>query len=415
MSWRDRLKEAAYISPSGTRITFDYRDVSRLLQKKTTSFEFPDADGSFVQDLGRAGRRYPLRVSFSGTDYDLVTPIFESALEEKGVGVLEHPLYGTVNVVPFGRITRRDALVTAGNQAIIEVTFFETIKLIYPQSQRDPGSEIAQAINAYNETSSNEFGEEMSVGTTFERVSLQNEYKRLQGFARNVLSPIANSQDDTRRRFDAIFDSINASIVLLTSTPGILAAQNNLFVQAPARARTPILTRISAYQSLIDGIVNEPTSVKTKTFSTIPPNQFHTDDLFASGYVTAVVVSVINHKFANKPEAIEAADTLLKQFGQVNNWRDENFKSLEIIDEGASYQKLQDAVALTAGFLVELSFTLPQERSLLLERPRTIVDLSAELYGEVDDTQLNFFINSNNLTGNEILELPRGREIVYYV
>ena len=31
------------------------------------------------------------------------------------------------------------------------------------------------------------------------------------------------------------------------------------------------------------------------------------------------------------------------------------------------------------------------------------------------DENLDFLINSNNLTGSEILELPRGREVVYYV
>jgi len=49
-----------------------------------------------------------------------------------------------------------------------------------------------------------------------------------------------------------------------------------------------------------------------------------------------------------------------------------------------------------------------------LSRDRTIIDLVGELYGNIDD-ELDFFINSNNLSGNEILELPKGKEIVYYV
>jgi hypothetical protein len=70
-------------------------------------------------------------------------------------------------------------------------------------------------------------------------------------------------------------------------------------------------------------------------------------------------------------------------------------------------------VALTAGHLVETSFTLLQERRIVLDRERTIIDLAAELYGSVDD-RLDLLINSNDLTGSEILELPRGRTIVYY-
>ena len=126
------------------------------------------------------------------------------------------------------------------------------------------------------------------------------------------------------------------------------------------------------------------------------------------------MVSVVNNRFNTKSEAIEAADALLTQFQDVTDWRDNNFESLAEVDTGEAYQKLQEAVALTAGFLVEISFTLKQERRIVLDRARTIIDLAAELYGSVDD-QLDFLINSNSLTGSEILELPRGREIAYYV
>ena len=79
-----------------------------------------------------------------------------------------------------------------------------------------------------------------------------------------------------------------------------------------------------------------------------------------------------------------------------------------------AYQQLQEAAALTAGFLVFISFSLKQERRLVLDRARTVIDLAAELYGSVDDP-LDFFIASNRLSGSEILELPIGREVVYYV
>lgn len=87
---------------------------------------------------------------------------------------------------------------------------------------------------------------------------------------------------------------------------------------------------------------------------------------------------------------------------------------MSIIDTGESSGPLQTAAALAAGLLVEVSFTLRQERSIILDRNHTIVDLVGELYGRIDE-ELDFFINSNNLTGSEILELPEGKEVVYYV
>jgi len=83
------------------------------------------------------------------------------------------------------------------------------------------------------------------------------------------------------------------------------------------------------------------------------------------------------------------------------------------VDTGEVYQSLENSVALAAGFLVESSFTLIEERSLVLGRARTFVDLVAELYGELDD-QFDFFIATNKLSGDEIVELPIGKEVIYY-
>ena len=71
MSWQDRVKPAAYESPSGRRIEFLFENVAESFGKKTTAFEFPDVDGTFVQDLGRTGNRLPLRIIINGDDIRL--------------------------------------------------------------------------------------------------------------------------------------------------------------------------------------------------------------------------------------------------------------------------------------------------------------------------------------------------------
>ncbi len=53
------------------------------------------------------------------------------------------------------------------------------------------------------------------------------------------------------------------------------------------------------------------------------------------------------------------------------------------------------------------------ERSIVLDRDRTILDLCAELYDEVDE-KLDLIIDTNNLSGDEVFELKAGRRIVYY-
>lgn len=414
MAWNDRIREAAYTSPSGARTVFDYEDVSRSVDKKTTGYEFPDADGTYVQDLGRSGRRYPVRAFFWGSDYDETADAFEAGLLERGVGKLEHPIYGSVDVVPFGSIKRRDDLKTAANQAVVEVTFWETVGIIYPTSQQDPASAVLSAVDEYNEAGAGQFADAASLGTAAERANFKGDYRALIGAAESGLRTVADAQDAVRKQFNAVNDSINQGIDVLVAQPLTLAFQTTQLIQAPARALTNITARLSAYRDLASSIISGDGAVVGSDADSIETNRFLARDLYASGYVTGSVVSVVNNQFETKTEALEAAEAVLTQFQDVADWRDSNYDAIANIDTGEAYQKLQEAVALTAGFLVEISFTLKQERRIVLERARTIIDLAAELYGSVDD-QLDFLINSNQLTGSEILELPRGREIVYYV
>lgn len=414
MGWQDRLKQAAYVSPEGARITFIYEDVEETFEKKTSAFEFPDADGTFVQDNGRSGRRYPLKVIFSGDDYDFEANEFDTMLSQTGVGKLEHPIYGTRDVIPFGPISRKDKLKTGGNQAVFEVTFWETIGLVFPTPQGDPASEVLESVGEFNVAASEEFEEVSSLDSASERAIFENEYQRLLDVTSNALQAIADTQDDVRQQFNAIVDSVNRSVDILVSEPLTLAFQTTQLIQSPARALTSITARLSAYSDLAQALISGDGAVLSPGLDSTNSNIFHGRDLYVETYVTGSIVSVVNNQFATKTDALAAADSILMLFDDVTAWRDDNFVSLGEIDTGGSYQQLQEAVAIAAGFLVQISFSLKQERIIELDRPRTLVELVAELYGSVDD-QLDFFISSNNLSGSEILELPEGRRIAFYV
>lgn len=402
MAWQDRVREAAYTSPGGTRLTFDYEDVGREFDKRVAAFDFPDASGTYVQTVGRSSKRYPLRVYLWGPDYDRLADAFEKALAEPGVGKLEHPIYGTVDVVPAGTITRRDDLKTGGNQAVIELAFWETIGLVYPTSQSDPAADVLDALDGYNTAAAEGYADLADLATAVERALAKNAYTEFMDSASDALDFVARQQEGVERIFNAIYDSITLGIDTLISDPLTLAFQTTQLIQAPSRAAAAIRARLSAYSDLLQAILSGNGADVSRT---------RERDLFAGGAVSGAVLAVVNNQFETKAQAIDAATTVLEQWAAYIAWRDENLGG---IDTGEAYQQLQRAVALTTGFLVEISFTLKQERRVVLDRARSIIDLCAELYGEVDPV-LDFFIESNDLTGSEILELPRGRAIVYYV
>jgi prophage DNA circulation protein len=288
-------------------LAFDFEDVSRNFNKKTAAFEFPDANGTYVQDLGNTGRKYPLRLFFWGDDYDLAAEAFESALQETGEGKLEHPIYGVVTVVPFGAVKRRDDLKNAANQAIIDVTFWETTGVIYPTPQADPGSSVLTAVTEYNNAAATEFEEVTDLDSAVEQATFKNDYQALLNQTSSTLQSIADEQDDVRQQFDAIVDSVNTGIDILVEDPLTLAFQTTLLIEAPARALTAIEARLDAYAALANAIISGDGAVIEPGLDSRAVNTFRTNDLYASTYVAGSIVSVVNNEFLTRGDALAAA------------------------------------------------------------------------------------------------------------
>jgi len=420
MSWEQRIKEAAYTSPNGNRLTFDFEDVSYNWTKKATAYEFANVNGTYIQSRGTSGRRFPMLCYFSGDDHDIEAKGFVALLNEDGFGRLEHPLYDPADVVPFGEITRRDDLKTAANQTVLEVEFWETLGVIYPAGDTDLSGTVTASVDDFNAASAAQFEKQIDLDSEAETITFKDRVESFLGEVSEATSRIAATTEKVNDQFNQVNDSINRGIDVLIRDPLTLAFQTKIAIQAPARAATAIRDRLDAYGNLAADIFGRPDATSSDA------NKFLTRDLFASGYVSGSVVSVINHQFDTRSEALEAALTLLDQWETYLTWLDANWDYLaaldtealpayNLVDIGQGYQSLVDAVGLAAGFLVRISFTLKQERAVVLDRARNMLELGYELYGEGFEDQLDFFINSNNLSGVEILEIPKGRKIKYYV
>jgi len=436
--WSTRLKKASYKSPSGEEIEYEYENVSVNGRNKTSAFEFADADGTYVQHKGTSSRVFPLRMFFSGNNCDLLADIFEAMIRERGVGKLEHPRYGVIDVVPFGRWRRTDNLVNNANQVIFDVTWFKTIGIIYPTTEGDPQSATLAAIEAFDLASAEQFAGQVDIDSASELAAFKDKYDALVKKASNVLRVISEKQQKISNQFDDVVDSINAGIDVLVADPLTLAFQTKILLGAPGRALSLIKDRLEAYKNLAGDIFSGPDAIATPVFDgpgspgnpgfgpgndSQSPNAFHLNNLFVTGAVTGQIISVVFNEFENSTDAIEAADEVLDLWDQTTEWQDTNYESigdttfstLGNTDTGEGYQQLQKAVAIITGFLIDVSFTLKQERVYKLDRARTIIDVAAELYQDVGDATLDAIIENNSLTGDEIIELPKGKEIVYYV
>jgi prophage DNA circulation protein len=448
-TWRDRRKEAAYTSPSGVRFKFEYRELARDTPLRTAIFSFPGINNDYVQQNGFGSRAYPWECIFWGDQCDLLATAFEAALCEAGEGRLEHPLYGTFNVVPVGTIARRDNLKDEANKATVSITFWTTTGAIYPSSSKNPQSEILLALGSFDVAAAQQFDQSMDLSSIAKQQNLLATANKLLKEASDVLGEMASAVSSVNNAFRDLESTLNFSLDVLIGQPLQLALAVSNLIKAPGRALSGIGSRLDGYGELAGRMFASPAGNPGETIGTSPSklttkasNDFHTADLFATsavaGAINAAVADPIGEStptgtvnaqahpltertFKTRPEAIAAAQQILTLFDAAVLWRDNGFQALGGVDRvgigqvdtGEAYQALRNAAALTAGHLIQTSFSLVPERSVVLTRRRTIVDLCAELYGSVD-AKLDFLIESNNLTGDEILELQPGREILYY-
>jgi prophage DNA circulation protein len=443
-TWKDRVKPGAYTSPvSKTRILFQFEDVSRTFDIRGTAFDFPGVNDSFVQQTGYSSRKYPLTCYFSGAQCDLVATAFEAALLEPGIGRLEHPLYGTLDVIPFGAVERNDALKTAANQSVVTVTFWTTVGAIYPSAQPSAVNEIQAAIAGFNVAAAQQFANSTKGSLVGDALGMIATIKSYLKKVNAALSKVSNAVSSVRKEFAAANAAINGGLDTLIGTPLLLAQQISNLIQVPGRALAGIESRLNAYAALATSIFGDNAANPGRALSagslllahqTKVANDLHISSLFALSAISGQLVSVTAQPistatqglsaaattFSKRSQVIDAAAAIAEQMDAMIAWRDQAFADLSVIsqanlqiDTGEAYQALQQAAALTVGYLVNASFSLLPERAIVLDRARTIVDLAAELYGSVDD-KLDLLISTNNLSGDEILELPLGKRIVYY-
>lgn len=417
MAFQDRIKQAAYTSPGGTRTQFVFEDIERGLELRGTRFSFPGQEGTYVQGTGSSGRNFPFRVIIAGDNYNLTADTFFESLREPGTGTLEHPIYGTIDVVPLGSVTQVDPLKTAAGQAVFDVTFWETINVLFPLSILSGAGLLGNAITSFKDQFSLDWPGLVDISSPIELVGLISDVSNVFNFTSRGILSLVEGSDNLIDDFIDIADELEFSFNNIGFDVRSFPGQFQRLISFGRRPSNNWETVASVYSTIVDstiGTVDQPNPVIPQTRDGRARNRVMARYLTASNATLDLAGASLTSTFTTRPQAIMAAQNLLTLADRVNVWQEANYASVEIVDTGEVYQQWQEAVALAAGYLVELAFSLDQERVVYTDRIRTVIDLSAELYGDIE-TQMDFLIQSNDITGDELLEgLPIGRRIVYY-
>ena len=433
------LNDIKYTSPSGKEFSFVFDNVSKETDLKTATFTFPEKDGAYVQSLGRGGRRFPLTCIFTGELCMQKADEFEAALEERGIGSLRHPVYGTRAVVPTGTIKREDGLVTEVNTSTVTVTFSETNtdKEIL-QSVTESSSDITAAAEVFVDNAIDEFAASISLTSAPEVLQVENLCKdsakiicdNIDNFADMVATKKNfNLNDITNGAYKAMRKIVNSATAPINDIRGYAATVLKL-MRLPATIVCMPGEIITAYANMIRDIVkkfkNDPFGEKKVR------NQYAVMKLSLQGAICAICEGTTfacgqsssssaggssdgsQDGFSSREDAITAAEKVQEVFEAVKEKLDSEVGKDVLIETSESYSALLEVYQKTVALVLNTAFSLRKRRVIVLGRDRQIIELLAELYGDID-SHIDEFIVDNNLMLDELKVLPMGKEVAYYV
>ncbi len=412
MSWEERLQKAVYTSPGGSVFDFDYENVSMSTVKKTTEFNFSDRDGAYIQDNGAGGRKYPVTLFFVGADCDLTANSFLLAVEEKGIGQLNHPIYGNLNVVPTGSPTRRDDLVDGANIVSWEVEFSETIlpeDFIFPDSNKDTETEIADTGEEFQDNASENFSESVETETPNDEAVLSVDSAE----SVNTVSNLENVEDfnQIKNAFLTLKEAYSETVKDPVNNKSSMSRQLILLTRLPANIETDILKVLDIYDKQVDLLTNtteEPNGTKQ------PENSFQISYVQAGASMTGMCEACTIATINSRNDALNAAGIIADNWDKTKNYLDESTQSLGIMLSDSSFSNLLKQVSQTTAYLINRAFDLPSEKRVVLADDRQILEFLTSVGLSIN--QYDEFIewNLSNIGGDEIEILTAGTEVVYY-
>ncbi len=420
--WKSRIIEGAIETPDNIRYIFQYGDLEKEIEKKTSKYKFGDTDGSLVQDFGVGETSYPIIIYFSGADYDREARNFEASASKRGICVLEHPIYGTKNVI-IEKIKRQDPLRTAGGQVIFTLTVTETIIFEVPVSTDNAGLGILAGLQELYAAGASAFQNSFLGRTAAALVTAAN---RIQAAINDITAAVAfvsSTVDSITGTINDISRYITNNIATLLEAPLTLAGSVQRLIAAPSQAIASVKQRVEIFRQLYSDLAGNITGENTNdTKNQCAEKELLSSSLLAAACMSAAYPDTDGIGFKTRADAISLAQDIIDFYLALQEYLDglqDATESANLENQFAVNDELTKAmkkvVAITVQNLVTQSFSLKQEHIVTMYADRNILDVCYELYGTTDNETLDMFIDSNNLTSDEIIIIPAGREIRYYV
>jgi len=415
--YRSRIIPFTFTAPSGATFLLSYDKVDREGGKKASVNEVLDSDVSITQDQGGTAERIPVECYFTGEDYDLVADGFYAALSERYTledpGFLLHPRWGLIEVFPL-KWKQSENFVSGSRRANFTIEFIRVYPLggIFEAITKG----ISQVVQLLSLLKSGFF--ESFLLNTVENI--QSIGATLQASLDTVKSDIlglTSNHTDLSDRINNIYLDASDLISDVGSNVDIVISQIQDILQIPVLLEDATFSKINNYTSTINSLITDNSNVSDIS-NEIKKNKAMTYERLTGFAFACQCASSLYTDFKTREDAIKAIEILDESYSlfttNLNDYKVNSNLETSFAGDYEFLNNLHEIYRLSVALLLEKSFSLAREFSIVLNEISDPVTLCYEYYGKVDNETLNFFFESNNISNSEFIELDKGSEVVFY-
>ena len=416
MSWRDRLRATiSLVSPEGNTFEALWRDNDRSKEKRIGEFQYPGVKGAKVQDLEVGAVRYPLTVYFEGEDNDLEAERFFKACSESGPWAVTHPVKGLL-ALQLVSVSERIAPIESGNVTQFETVWVEPLGDSATVSTAQLQFEVTSGIVDINAAGAEQLVTNVVQDSASAISKFQAAVEAVKTTVDITLAPLFELNAEINSQVGAIKRGIDDTLSIIPMDILSIAGQIQNLIQLPALAIADVEARLEAYRNFADAIFTDtPTGSGVDARNVISANE-----LALTAAMGAVAESTVSGVLDSRSQAISAIESNFALFTDVINYLDSaqvlylsDGIETQYFSQSSSFSIVSNSVGLTVAYLLRSAFDLSVEKRFILTKNRATIEIAITEYG--DPEKLDFFIETNALSGDDILVLPSGREVVVYL
>ena len=395
--------------------------------KKSTKKAVTDSNDTF-NDLGIAGRDVTLECLFIGKTHDADSEKFTNALCETGKSHLRLA-YGdefTVNVLDF---SVKNDLLKAVNATVVTVKFHETAKTTYPESKTGEKKDIKAAAENTKQAAAQNLADTVEdIKTNATRASgFVTNYNKMLNTVSNALNT-ADSITLNSIMTDILGQDVVNNALTMTSQLQIVMSKSAALASKVTGLSTfnikiPLGSAFDSWRNLISNLITNSTpsgSVSSKGLNNLEIDTLLINDTAAVSALASLCATAIDTEFETRKEAVETAKKLIEL---EETWTEFiETQTSKITDLSAVFSRdsnIVELVASAAGEILNLSYELKVEKTIVLTEDKTLVEIAYENYydnfKDDPDKTIDYLRTSNDFTDDEFFLLPKGKEVKIYV